>query len=61
MNRFDGSSVVTRDWIANPVVSTDFCDGMPIASLPSGSPCAIRICDRTMSIPVTSSVTVCST
>ena len=35
------------------------CVARPVAA--SGSPAAIRICSRTMSIPVTSSVTGCST
>jgi hypothetical protein len=37
------------------------CDGTPDAGPPIRAPAAILSCAFTMSIPVTSSVTVCST
>jgi hypothetical protein len=46
--------------MAWPSSFTSYCEGVPVASA-SDLPSAIRICARTMSMPVTSSVTVCST
>ncbi len=60
MNAFCGSSVVTRHCTACPSSVTSYCEATPVASV-SVAPWAIRICARTMSMPVTSSVTVCST
>ena len=52
---FDASSALMRHSIAWPRSTTSSW------ATDSGSPAAIRICSRTMSIPVTSSVTQCST
>ncbi len=60
MKLFCGSSVVMRHWMAWPLSRTSSWLAFPVASA-SVLPSAIRICARTMSIPVTSSVTVCST
>ena len=49
------SSALMRHSIAWPRSTTSSC------ATESGSPAATRICSRTMSIPVTASVTVCST
>ena len=46
---------------AKPVVRTASWLGRPISGSDSGTPWATRICDFTRSMPVTSSVTVCST
>jgi len=37
------------------------CGGTPLSTVPIRAPAAIRICALTKSIPVTHSVTVCST
>ena len=50
-----GSSALIRHSIACPVKVTSLCRN------DSRSPAAIRICSLTMSMPVTSSVTPCST
>ncbi len=61
MNRFSGSSVVIRHCMAEPFSRTSSCAGTPLSALPIAAPSASRICALTMSIPVTTSVTVCST
>jgi hypothetical protein len=53
-----GSSVVIRHWIATPRSVILSCE---IPSDLSVAPAAIRICACTRSMPVTSSVIVCST
>ena len=60
MKLFCGSSVVIRHWIACPFSAMSAWPALPVASA-SVLPSATRICARTMSMPVTSSVTVCST
>ena len=60
MKLFCGSSVVIRHWIAWPLSVTSAWLALPVASA-IVAPSAIRIWARTMSMPVTSSVTVCST
>ena len=54
-----GSSVVMRHCMAKPWTLMSSWDLMPISS--RVAPPAMRICDCTRSMPVTSSVTVCST
>ena len=61
MKWFSGSSVVMRHCIAEPRTSTSSWAGTPLAGSPIVAPCARRICAFTMSMPVTTSVTVCST
>src|SRR5881296_2834802 len=56
-----GSSVVTRHWSACPQSAIASWDGTPEAGSPIRAPAAMRSCALTISIPVTSSVTVCST
>ncbi len=60
MKLFSGSSVVIRHWMACPFSRTSPWLAAPVAWL-SVSPSQMRICALTMSMPVTSSVTVCST
>ena len=54
-----GSSVVMRHCMAKPCTTMSSCEWMPMSA--RVAPPAMRICDCTRSIPVTSSVTVCST
>ena len=60
MKLFCGSSVVIRHWMAWPLSVISDWAALPVASA-SVEPSAIIIWARTMSMPVTSSVTVCST
>ena len=61
MKWFSGSSVVMRHCIAEPWTRISSCGGTPLAAVPMAAPWEIRICALTMSMPVTTSVTVCST
>ena len=56
-----GSSVVMRHCIANPRSTMSPCGGTPLSGAPIAAPPAMRICALTRSMPVTASVTVCST
>lgn len=56
---WDGSSEVMRHWMAQPRMVMASWPGMPISA--RDAPPATRIWLCTRSIPVTSSVTVCST
>jgi hypothetical protein len=47
--------------MAKPMHGISSCGGIAISSLKSVCPAATRICERTRSMPVTHSVTVCST
>ena len=60
MKLFCGSSVVMRHWMAWPLRVMSAWLALPVASA-MVAPSSIRIWARTMSMPVTSSVTVCST
>ena len=61
MKWFSGSSVVMRHCIAEPRIPTSSCAGTPLSGVPIAAPCEMRIWAFTMSMPVTTSVTVCST
>jgi ribosomal protein L34E len=61
MKRFSGSSVVIRHCRAEPLRRISSWGGTPLSGVPILAPVAMRICALTMSMPVTTSVTVCST
>ena len=61
MKLFVGSSVVILHWIAAPLGLIESWDGIPISLESKLYPSAINIWLCTKSIPVTNSVTVCST
>ena len=56
-----GSSVVIRHWIAWPDRRMSACAGTPDSGVPIAAPSTTWIWALMMSMPVTSSVTVCST
>ena len=58
---FSGSSVVMRPCTANPLRGMASWAGMPMSASCNLRPAAIRICERTRSTSVISSVMVCST
>ncbi len=61
MKWFSGSSVVMRHCIADPRAAISAWGGTPLSGVPISAPWEMAICAFTMSIPVTTSVTVCST
>ena len=61
MKWFSGSSVVMRHCMAEPFGRTSSWAGTPLSGVPIAAPSESRIWALTMSMPVTTSVTVCST